>query len=1132
MSVPCFPSDLSVRCAVSHARTFLTDDHLWHSQNGQSFLLTVHRQQSDACSSAGGRTSGSQDPIHASSTLASVGPLPATTSVSRRVWDLDALVPGNGGSSSHPVPAPNGDEAILMHLPIREDTARLESWHDDTVSLSERSAASWEDFEGLWDYQCPARLVLRVWFIHHLHHTECRRSRTVVLTPEMQDWRAAVENAWRDVIAPDEPTFVASVHMPPPGVTRPQRHIIVWQRPQIDRVVALHVTMQQQDEPAPVYHAVSVSRTVRAQLLLDMAPTVPATSKKLRYLFRLVQPHLFMALTDGSTWSVHYEEVPVADAVGLLQRDVRRLSSSSSSVPVDSDSTQGRVFEVEGLEWLSAHLCTTPRPLCTAFSFPGWNHALPRACCELCPMPPGTALSHLEVYTDGAKIWNATSQAEVVAWAFMVVAFDRAPVPRPYLVGYASDMLALGDHSVADPLLQGLAKDPFGGECAALFHALLWICQCSDFQGGVPVHLLTDCFTALQGLCGLWTVDRQPFVLHFLRPLAAAVNQLGAWQAGWQPSHVGHPFNDAVDFLAKMAGRGFTRATFKHELPSSVGDAFPWLWMYWNSELQGIGPAFEHDFFAIRRPAPDASSDFQTWPQIESRPTQHLHLDFSTLTYNVNSLQEWRRPRGASQSWTSRTALLMEQFSVAASSEDTIDDLPHACSYCTKRFACHKSLAVHQKLMHSIAAEVRKWMPSPVACGSCMKSFHSTQKLRQHLQYPRGTCLAHLQSVWYPLTAPEIEDMATVKQCSTAHRLPAERLPGPLLPTIDQWRLACPHKTFPWTPQQVAPVERTVTVEEDFMDWLLNVVDVSDPSTWTLPTRFPRSALDTSPLGTICDSVEAWFPDQDIADFRQWLLSVLDPACVDAAALPLVSTTARRLVVVHRDGFVLDGLQQAVGYIMQIYDLHIQIEYVCVPPSPASARRVVDILLKDKELHGVDGVLGLLDVPTWSMTNVRRPLRTLDQPWGLPRLSHRQYQQVVQDNVLASAWIRVLGALRAPGLPVLQLMPTASLLSSVIPPDLMMPGPCDSTAPSYALLPDFHLEGVQVVSMTLNKKLLQTGRCGDIPVLSQPKKVEIELNRGPACCLRRSQALNWLISHGYVREHGGFRTETLRLPRQ
>ena len=40
--------------------------------------------------------------------------------------------------------------------------------------------------------------------------------------------------------------------------------------------------------------------------------------------------------------------------------------------------------------------------------------------------------------------------------------------------------------------------------------------------------------------------------------------------------------------------------------------------------------------------------------------------------------------------------------------------------------------------------------------------------------------------------------------------------------------------------------------------------------------------------------------------------------------------------------------------------------------------------------------------------------------------------------------------------------------------------------------------GCQVVTMTLNKKLLQTSwSCGDIPILCQPKKVEMQLKRGP-----------------------------------
>ena len=52
--------------------------------------------------------------------------------------------------------------------------------------------------------------------------------------------------------------------------------------------------------------------------------------------------------------------------------------------------------------------------------------------------------------------------------------------------------------------------------------------------------------------------------------------------------------------------------------------------------------------------------------------------------------------------------------------------------------------------------------------------------------------------------------------------------------------------------------------------------------------------------------------------------------------------------------------------------------------------------------------------------------------------------------------------------------------------------------------------------MTLNKKLLQTSwSCGDIPILCQPKKVEMQLKRGPRNLWRKKWRVDgvdgWLV---------------------
>lgn len=61
---------------------------------------------------------------------------------------------------------------------------------------------------------------------------------------------------------------------------------------------------------------------------------------------------------------------------------------------------------------------------------------------------------------------------------------------------------------------------------------------------------------------------------------------------------------------------------------------------------------------------------------------------------------------------------------------------------------------------------------------------------------------------------------------------------------------------------------------------------------------------------------------------------------------------------------------------------------------------------------------------------------------------------------------------------------------------MLLYGPQDEVSPNDGKLEAFTREGPYgVYSMTINKKLLRAG-CGNLPILSQPKRVEMKLKRG------------------------------------
>ena len=118
----------------------------------------------------------------------------------------------------------------------------------------------------------------------------------------------------------------------------------------------------------------------------------------------------------------------------------------------------------------------------------------------------------------------------------------------------------------------------------------------------------------------------------------------------------------------------------------------------------------------------------------------------------------------------------------------------HLCVHCGKQFNGRAALTVHQYKAHLILAPERAYMYD-TTCGSCLRDYHTMQRLRQHLQQHRG-CFSHLAAVWLPRENVEIGDVDETASRND-HRLPFDLVSGPMLPTREAWEKAAPWKKFP-----------------------------------------------------------------------------------------------------------------------------------------------------------------------------------------------------------------------------------------------------------------------------------------------------------------------------------------------
>ena len=153
---------------------------------------------------------------------------------------------------------------------------------------------------------------------------------------------------------------------------------------------------------------------------------------------------------------------------------------------------------------------------------------------------------------------------------------------------------------------------------------------------------------------------------------------------------------------------------------------------------------------------------------------------YSMIGQAVQADTQHRHYMAKHQLWKGRLQQQLEQVGLKFEMQQPEPDFqPHQCNLCEAKFATYKALSVHMYKQHQQHAMERQYMEGTV-CLSCLKEFHSTQRLRQHLQWKPDGCLRHLQETLWPFPCSDVPIKEVLR---TAHRVPAFRLEGPMLPS-------------------------------------------------------------------------------------------------------------------------------------------------------------------------------------------------------------------------------------------------------------------------------------------------------------------------------------------------------------
>ena len=161
--------------------------------------------------------------------------------------------------------------------------------------------------------------------------------------------------------------------------------------------------------------------------------------------------------------------------------------------------------------------------------------------------------------------------------------------------------------------------------------------------------------------------------------------------------------------------------------------------------------------------------DCKPWKaQLHRAVLKHLEqakIAFSVRTYHASVCSELER-FGA-------------QIFVGEEADDGALSLFH-CPQCSMSFQTRQRLALHEFRIHGTRAQEYDYVQSEVCLG-CLKTFHTTHRVVQHLRYRGNKCWDRL----FGVKAPEPPGRVLLpSHLSGVHRLPAHRVHhGPLRPT-------------------------------------------------------------------------------------------------------------------------------------------------------------------------------------------------------------------------------------------------------------------------------------------------------------------------------------------------------------
>ena len=220
---------------------------------------------------------------------------------------------------------------------------------------------------------------------------------------------------------------------------------------------------------------------------------------------------------------------------------------------------------------------------------------------------------------------------------------------------------------------------------------------------------------------------------------------------------------------------------------------------------------------------------------------------YSMIGQAVQADTQYRHYMAKHQLWKGRLQQQLEHVGLKFEMQQPEPEFqPHQCNLCEAKFATYKALSVHMYKQHQQHARERQYMEGTV-CLSCLKEFHSTQRLRQHLQWKPDGCLRHLQETLWPFPH---NDVPIKEMLRTAHRVPTFRLEGPEMPSRQAWIEAKPDKEFPPLPEAIpeppgprpqhedeheAPSQSTAEMVEDGKLALLVEAALTEKATWEPP---------------------------------------------------------------------------------------------------------------------------------------------------------------------------------------------------------------------------------------------------------------------------------------------------------